>query len=316
MSNFSSNLLDITFNSIDDYSDAIKEFDLEAIQASAGIYINHHQIVDLPKIQLGLRSMSCATIHNGVLLQDAFYIVIPKENLQTYVNGKIVGLSQFFIIKPNEEVSTVFAADFSATIMCIPVTSLAEYIDEQSLMLLNQYSELLRHEAVAPKNINTLNAKLNSIICFIVKNHQVLSNQSLEDAQESVFALLNEFLFSMLEQKGTIKTNRNNHYEIVKRAFSYIKGKEQINITIPELTNVCFCSTRNLEYAFKSIVKMTPKQFLIKRRLNLIHNMLNQNPTILIRDIVKSFGIINIGRFSNDYYQMFGQYPRETLRKR
>lgn len=315
MVEFSSSFLNFDFNSIDEYLASVKEFDLDAIQNSEGIYTNSHQIVNLPKLQIGLRSMNCATIHNGVLLQDAYYIVIPKDNCDTYINGKQVGLAQFFIVKPGEEVSTLFPQNFSAAIICIPVSSLADCVDENSLMLLHKSYELLRLDYLGTPKFNNLNKKLTTIVNFTVKNYHILSQQSLVDAQESILLTLTQLLFPILDGMNSIKIKKCNHYEIVKLSLLYLKAKDNHIISIPELAKVCGCSIRNLEYAFKSILQITPKQFLIKRRLNMIHKLFCQKNNIMIKDVASSFGIVNVGRFSQDYYKMFGCYPSETLAK-
>ena len=86
-------------------------------------------------------------------------------------------------------------------------------------------------------------------------------------------------------------------------------------MTIPDLAEASFCCARSLEYAFKSILSMPPKQYLIKRRLQLIHTILKNPNSMSISEIIEKFGVVNQGRFAKDYFKFYKEYPHKTRGK-
>nr|WP_252727361.1 helix-turn-helix domain-containing protein [Colwellia sp. C2M11] len=86
-------------------------------------------------------------------------------------------------------------------------------------------------------------------------------------------------------------------------------------MTIPELAKASFCCVRTLEYSFKQIIGMTPKQYIITRRLQQIHITLKEDKTKTIAELTKSYGIVNQGRFAQDYFKFFNEYPSDTKKQ-
>ena len=99
---------------------------------------------------------------------------------------------------------------------------------------------------------------------------------------------------------------------IVNRALAYIHDNNFLNITTSELAKVSCCCLRSLEYAFKSILSMTPKQYLIKRRLQLIHSTLKFKSNSSINEILNGYRVSNHGRFAQDYFKFYDEYPYQT----
>jgi transcriptional regulator GlxA family with amidase domain len=88
-------------------------------------------------------------------------------------------------------------------------------------------------------------------------------------------------------------------------------------ITIQEISDKVFTSPRNLQKAFKKHRNYTPLQFL--KELKLIKaNQILKDPYLLssIKNVAISVGIYDINRFGKYYFDRFGEFPSDTLKKK
>ena len=74
-------------------------------------------------------------------------------------------------------------------------------------------------------------------------------------------------------------------------------------------------SRRELEYAFRTVLDLSPHEFFHNLRLNAVRRaLLRRDPGDTILRILLDHGLTHPGRFATDYRTMFGEQPSETLR--
>lgn len=112
-------------------------------------------------------------------------------------------------------------------------------------------------------------------------------------------------------------TNNSPDLLLVRRAEEYIENECGNIFTIQEITNDLFTSPRTLQKAFSKYRDYSPMQFLKNRKLIRAHKLLlNQNANkTTVKQAALSAGILDLNRFSKYYYEMFGELPRDTLKK-
>ncbi len=85
----------------------------------------------------------------------------------------------------------------------------------------------------------------------------------------------------------------------------------------PAIQDVCRAvgvSWRALDYAFREVFDVTPKQYLQATRLQGARRELYQGgPASTVTDIANNWGFWHIGKFAADYKRHFGELPSETL---
>ncbi len=85
----------------------------------------------------------------------------------------------------------------------------------------------------------------------------------------------------------------------------------------PAIQDVCRAagvSWRTLDYAFREVFGVTPKQYLQATRLHGARRGLHQGgPASTVTDIANNWGFWHIGKFAADYKRQFGELPSETL---
>lgn len=72
-------------------------------------------------------------------------------------------------------------------------------------------------------------------------------------------------------------------------------------------------SWRTLNYAFRELIGVTPKQYLQATRLDGVRRELHRRGTrAMITDIANHWGFWHMGQFAADYRRQFGELPSET----
>jgi AraC-like DNA-binding protein len=104
---------------------------------------------------------------------------------------------------------------------------------------------------------------------------------------------------------------------VVKKVEDYVKAVGGRPVHVTELCERLHVSRRTLHRAFHDAVGTGPVTFLRHNRLCAVHSFLRrcEPATTTVAAVASKHGFVNLGRFSADYYGLFGEYPSSTLRK-
>jgi AraC family ethanolamine operon transcriptional activator len=84
-----------------------------------------------------------------------------------------------------------------------------------------------------------------------------------------------------------------------------------------ELCKAVRVSRRVLEYAFRDVVGISPKQYIVALRLGRARRDIVAGGTLAsISDIAERWGFFHLGRFSGVYKKFFGELPSATPRSK
>ena len=305
-------MIKIIYSCIEDYLKKIAELDIYATQLSPGKFLCSQKELKLPKLIIGNRFVSTSLLYQATLKQDCFYILIQKGNVGMLVNGQEIELDQPLVFTLAQEMLIRIPNNSHLLYMIIPTVKLAKYFDERDI---EQLKNATRQKNIGEK-VCIQSEKNQKHLCylieFLLKRSKLLSYQAVLDTQETIIELLCKLLTLSLPFPPKHNISQTRRLAIVNRALNHIHKSNAINVTSPDLAKISFCSLRNLEYAFKFVLNMTPKQYLIKNRLQLIHLALKSERKLLISEIIKNFGIANEGRFAQDYFKFYNEYPHQT----
>ena len=86
----------------------------------------------------------------------------------------------------------------------------------------------------------------------------------------------------------------------------------------PHISEICLelrSSRRSLHRAFNEVFGIGPVTFLRQKRLCAVHSVLKRSSpdTTTVAEVAIERGFIELGRFSQYYRMMFGEYPSQTL---
>ncbi|GHE84797.1 AraC family transcriptional regulator [Thalassotalea profundi] len=309
-------MLDLQYTCLGEYLSKLKKLDIYATQVTSGKFLCQYRELQLPKLIVGDRFISTGLRLHTMLKQDCFYIILPNNNHDVSINGHLIDANQPIIFANNQEMLfNVPKNSQKYYVIIINSEELAEYYGRENVDTLKKTIET---QAIKPiKFINPKNHQQH--LCLIIENllnqSQLLSYQAVFDIQERLIASLCQLLslsFLGCPLLNIEEKNKPRQLAIVNRALKYIHSNSTLKITIPTLAKASFCCIRSLEYSFMEILKMSPKQYIIKRRLQLIHHDLKVKKDKSIKEIITTYGVVNQGRFAQDYYQFFNEYPHQT----
>lgn len=302
----------ITFPSVEEHLNGLKGFDMHAMQLSSGKFLCQQRDLQLPKLILGDRFINTAVQYHSILQQDWFYFLIPRHNDEVSVNGHSINFNQPLILTENQEALVQVPDNYYAFYIIITNDELTKYFDEESIELLKK--TIAQQNFV--KNIFTQPGSNLKQLCLLIEDllnkSKYLSFQAVLDSQERIIESLCQLLTFSSALPKINDINMPTRLAIVNRALTHIHNNSFLNITISELAKVSCCCVRSLEYAFKSILSITPKQYLIKRRFQLIHSTLKHQSNTPISKILQNYGVVNQGRFAQDYLNFYDEYPHQT----
>ena len=88
-------------------------------------------------------------------------------------------------------------------------------------------------------------------------------------------------------------------------------------IYVPEICSAIGVPDRTLRLCCQEHLAMSPKQYLMRRRMNLVRKALLAAVTeTTVTEIATRFGFWHLGRFSAGYQAVFGELPSTTLARR
>ncbi len=100
----------------------------------------------------------------------------------------------------------------------------------------------------------------------------------------------------------------------VNRALELISSTRDA-VSVSDVYKYAAVSWRTLDRAFKERFGVSPKQYIVTKRLVGVRRTLLAAPLATkITDVANDWGFWHLGRFSSDYKRMFGELPSNTLR--
>jgi len=101
-----------------------------------------------------------------------------------------------------------------------------------------------------------------------------------------------------------------------RKARDFIDAHADEAPTIQDACRTAGVSWRTLNYAFREIFGVTPKQYLQATRLDGVRKELHRKgPASTVTDIANDWGFWHMGQFAADYKRQFGELPSETVRR-
>lgn len=241
---------------------------------------------------------------------DQYLLILPFSNLT--VNGIKHKPNELLAFCPGDTAYCLLDDDFACIGMSFSTKQALNYVSHSALSKLQVYGQSL-----LAFNKASLNFEL--FIDYLIKvceplssaqnNSKVLNHLTVS---KSLFARLVDSFPQQESVKSVNHKPNQTRKTIVERAFNYLMTLDKTNVPIPELAGQCYCSVRSLEYAFKSILLMTPKQFLTIRKYHLVRSSIKQQKVDSIKSLIQQFGLTNQGRFRLQYEELFGESPKIT----
>lgn len=122
---------------------------------------------------------------------------------------------------------------------------------------------------------------------------------------------------SNVGRSTTSYIERSRALHICRSARHFVEESLAVDV-VPSIVDICAVvgvSERTLQYAFRDYVDMSPITYLRRCRLNRVRATLRTSDpqTTTVTQIAMRFGFLHLGRFAEDYRQLFDESPSVTL---
>jgi AraC-like DNA-binding protein len=138
-------------------------------------------------------------------------------------------------------------------------------------------------------------------------------------AQEQLFtALLCEWeRRRAADGRAAEKLQPDERLRVVRRAEAYIEAHSGAVVRIDDLCSAACTSLSTLERVFREVFGLTPRRYLTLRRLAGVRSdLLNGDPARSVTDVATRWGFFHLGRFAQEYGQLYHERPSQTRTRR
>lgn len=151
--------------------------------------------------------------------------------------------------------------------------------------------------------------------------------QALKDTEHSEYRLsfiktvqkqIIVTLFNVLiDSKFNPQYINQKHFKLLKQVSEYIDVHIDDKICMGELCIITQVSDRTIQKIFKSFIGLTPKSYILGKKLYKVHRQLwnEKNSNVTITEIIADTGFWHMGQFAADYAKLFGELPSETIKR-
>lgn len=303
------------FEDVDEFKQFLDLSSLEFKQVSKGHFnrsINHRKLSNCNVMRAESTSH---TLHQGIYSNQFLHVHIPVYEGGSFGmhNGEVISPENILMVSPSEE-SMGFVNYQKKFVVDFNFEALSVYLQPEVMELLSKRTDLVRSNKIGLNQIDKVKRSIVSQSNLLL-NTENLSPLALDAGQECLFLTL-EYLFRGVNLAASENPKVSTRYNVVRRVLDYLNSTQNANVSVKQLLLVAHCSLRTLEYAFMHLLGVTPKTFLNLRKMHLIRVMLKEGNATSVTQLLDDYGIINKGRFRLRYYQLFGEYPRDTFRRK
>ncbi|MDE2370873.1 MAG: helix-turn-helix domain-containing protein [Burkholderiales bacterium] len=255
--------------------------------------------------------------HQGLLA----YVVFGPQTLGS-VNGVPVRADLMLAVPPHTETGFVADAGWqSVAVLVAPAVLEAHLAARQRLdeLRLPRRVEPMRAEVPLVRQLFDLGLR----VVETAVQDPARFDDSAEERSSAQVELIEALLAALRSSSDTplarSDLTRQMQSSIVKAAEDYAMARIGQRIYVSDLCQATATSERALEYAFKTVVGLSPVQFLARLRLHRAREALLLAPAggaVTVSTIALDWGFWHFGEFARAYKELFDELPSDTLRRR
>lgn len=290
------------FQDIYEQSDVLKNFNQVYQQIESGDYQGSLlSMTNDEQISVHIESSNCSMLQEGVTPSDQVCIgVMQQQSQDCFINGIHLSLNTAILFPPNTNFNTRFNGATQFMLICFPAQLI---LDD------------MQH---CPSPLKTFNLDtLKPYLSYLNITHGLHLNHQLTTPfdRKSTFDEIILRMQSELTDQNTLRKNSRNYYKLYCKFHEWILAHIHDKISIESASYELGVSRRHLEVCFKAITGMSPQKYIYLFKLNTIREILKTNSSKNITEIAHEWHLPHLGRFSQDYKQLFGELPSKTMKK-
>ncbi len=303
----------LTCHSPDEFQEKAAGWDIEHLQLAPGNYRISVDIVHTQNLQLSNITHHIGTHERGSICRGTYAVSLPilLDPSPLYCCGGRMEAEDCPAIQSGEEFDTHAAGGVNYVTVVVD----AALLDQEAVSLTGRpFAFLIRLQRVRISRQNQTHlVQMVSTLMHTLKNgpyppatgrHELLEKQLIE-----------RLILSIRPQDGE-KHKCPNRRKIAWKAEQLIRKHLRRNLNVEQLCSLLGCSVRSLHLGFKERYGITPMQYARTMALNGVSRELRKlPPASTISDVAMAWGFCHLGRFSQQYRQLFDELPSVTVER-
>jgi AraC-like DNA-binding protein len=172
--------------------------------------------------------------------------------------------------------------------------------------------QIVRPPAVAMAKLQRLHAAAGHLAEHAPE--VIANSQAARGLEQALIEALVDCL--VVPDHGADAAARRRHTLIMHRFHEALEASDDSAVYLPELCRRIGVSGRTLRFCCQQHFGMSPKQYLLLRRMHLAQRALRQPAgTASVTEIAMRFGFWELGRFAVRYRALFGESPSKTRKR-
>jgi AraC-like DNA-binding protein len=272
--------------------------------------LSHRRLADLDLCHISYGSLTRVT---STSLRDKYHLQIMLRGacLQRETNRQRMLLAgDLVVINPHDPIDLTYSKDCEKFILKIPVALLDLVCNEQHW---SSPREGLRFGSQVYKLEEIQGfAQLLSLVC-----REVEMEDNLLPVERHYAQIIARKVLTCLATNLDFQSI-DSHKPSLQRVMNHIEMNLKEEISAQALANLANMSLRSLYLLFDQQVGVTPRRYIVRRKLERIRAAL-LDPDYRVRNVTElamDYGLTHLGRFSAEYKEQFAELPSQTLKRR
>jgi AraC family ethanolamine operon transcriptional activator len=311
-----SGLLEATFGDIEEFSELVRDWDLDFRQLDRGG-------LSASLVQrAGLSSNITRVCFDRAVAQTGgpppgmrtFGIQLDKNPSMEWC-GQSVEPDSLLCFHPSEEFQCLSPPGFAVFSLSLRESQLADLAAQLGHPGL--FDGMRCEHAIDAAGATGL-AELRRLLPRMFAPHDTGAVSALEDEIDSLEAqIAEELVILVVEERCDPKPlPLSDRSRAVSTAVSYILDHAQAAVSVSAVCEATDVSWRTLDRAFKEKLGASPKNCITGVRLRGVRReLLKADPEVRVTDIANEWGYWHMGDFAMNYRREFGELPSATLAK-
>jgi AraC family transcriptional regulator, ethanolamine operon transcriptional activator len=294
--------------------------DLDAVQLQSMPFRVRRVIVRLDTCSVVYHSTNARVRTRTSVLEGRLAYVTFGPRAQGTVNGLPIAPGMLLAAAPATEGRFVVDAGFEDVTLLVHPQDIKDHLvarGREGDFRMPRGVELLHVNA---EKVRTLYGSGKRLVDVAAREPRRFDEGRKERAAVQVELL--ETLLATLDTAGsceptTSERTRQAHSLVVRAAEDHALSRIDEPVQITDLCRAAGVSERALQYAFKEVMGLSPRDYLVRLRLHRVRQALlaaSQLTSTVSVEALK-WGFWHFGEFSRAYKDCFGELPSETLRR-
>jgi len=298
-----------------EFQEATAPWDTTLLQIAPGAFHSQTEYVQVNDIVFYREHWNQRMIATGTTPEGYFVfggsLSSPSGEAIAWCGDK-ANREQLAFGRPASEMEIIFPHDTNHIGLLIPLQTMRHYFGEE--LLAHALMTTHHHLKCNQHHNSDLITLLDRMVSKYMANPALLTNAHECNAAELQLMDSLAESFDVFHKQSHRATTGHQRRHTLHRAINISKNI-RAPITVPELARKSGMSQRSLELAFHESLGISPRLYLLRRRLNSVHSelLVSDTGSGKVTEIALRWGFTELGRFAGYYKHLFGESPSVTL---